>query len=236
MHIVTVLQLVGGTSRASQPPRRGPRRGVFGPPERRVSPKEYATKPHTSVGILLPRPRFDKTYGLQPSKPDLKSSPIDKATGAALLRQKHAPQPVLAADRCDQRARQARPCPRHREQSHWQARPPRNAIAPQPVQRRPRGSPGAPSAPDTAADPRAKAKDVRAAPRLSLWLRPARLLRRAARICVGAAPGLRPTSTQSCGTTDADRQCGTCTTPETVGRPPAREPRKECEALFLDPG
>ena len=83
---------------------------------------------------------------------------------------------------------------------------------------------------------KSKGQDVRTAPRLSLWIRAPRLLRRAARICVGAAPGLRPTSTQSCGTTDADRQCGTCTTPETVGRPPAREPRKERTALLLDAG
>ena len=72
--------------------------------------------------------------------------------------------------------------------------------------------------------------------RLPLRLRAARLLRGAAGLRARAAARLCPTSTQSCGTTDADRQCGTCTTPETVGRPPAREPRKECEAVFLDPG
>ena len=72
--------------------------------------------------------------------------------------------------------------------------------------------------------------------RLPLRLRAARLLRGAAGLRARAAARLCPTSTQSCGTTDADRQCGTCTTPETVGRPPAREPRKERTALLLDAG
>ena len=83
---------------------------------------------------------------------------------------------------------------------------------------------------------KSKGQDVRTAPRLSLWIRAPRLLRRAARICVGAAPGLRPTSTQSCGTTNTHSKCGARAAAAAVGRPPAREPRKEFEALLLDPG
>ena len=83
---------------------------------------------------------------------------------------------------------------------------------------------------------KSKGQDVRTAPRLSLWIRAPRLLRRAARICVGAAPGLRPTSTQSCGTTNTHSKCGTRAAAAAVGRPPAREPRKERTALLLDAG
>ena len=81
----------------------------------------------------------------------LNPSPIDRATGAALFRQKHAPQPLLAAHSCDQRARQARPCAKAPQRAVSGKRASRHARATQLIQRRPRGSPGAPSAPDAAA-------------------------------------------------------------------------------------
>ena len=83
---------------------------------------------------------------------------------------------------------------------------------------------------------KSKGQDVRTAPRLSLWIRAPRLLRRAARICVGAAPGLRPTPTESCGTTNTHSERRPRAAAAAVGRPPAREPRKERTALLLDAG
>ena len=83
---------------------------------------------------------------------------------------------------------------------------------------------------------KSKGQDVRTAPRLSLWIRAPRLLRRAARICVSAAPGLRAAAAARRRKADRRAERCACSASATERRPPAREPRKAFEALFLDPG
>ena len=72
--------------------------------------------------------------------------------------------------------------------------------------------------------------------RIPLRLRPTRLLRGAARLCISAAAGLRAAAAASCGTANTHCKRGPRAAAAAVGRPPAREPRKERTALLLDAG